>query len=116
MTDIIVVAATRDPNNALLWHHPKYGSFLAAREDITGEEVAALMQDMSGLDRTPSPMELWSALQTEKDRRLRDSDWTQLPDVPKVDKAAWATYRQALRDLKQNTTDPANPKWPTPPE
>lgn len=31
---------------------------------------------------------------------LKDSDWTQLPDVPlsAEKKAEWATYRQALRD------------------
>jgi len=29
---------------------------------------------------------------------LRQSDWSQLPDA-NVDKIAWATYRQALRDL-----------------
>lgn len=37
-----------------------------------------------------------------RDQELVDSDWTQLPDSP-VDKVAWATYRQGLRDLtKQN--------------
>lgn len=32
---------------------------------------------------------------------LQQSDWTQLPDVPLTEeqKTAWATYRQALRDL-----------------
>ena len=33
-----------------------------------------------------------------RDRLLAESDWTQLPDAP-VDKAAWADYRQALRDF-----------------
>ena len=28
---------------------------------------------------------------------------------------AWKTYRQALRDLPSNTSDPANPTWPTKP-
>ena len=37
-----------------------------------------------------------------RDCELADTDWTQLTDSP-VDKAAWATYRQGLRDLtKQN--------------
>ena len=27
----------------------------------------------------------------------------------------WKTYRQALRDLPSNTTDPFNPTWPTKP-
>lgn len=55
-----------------------------------------------------------------KDQRnalLAASDWTQAADSPLSDakKAEWATYRQALRDLPANTSDPANPTWPTPP-
>ena len=36
---------------------------------------------------------------------LRDSDWTQFNDSPLTDqqKQAWATYRQALRDLPANS-------------
>ena len=33
-----------------------------------------------------------------RDAALTASDWTQVADAP-VDKVAWATYRQALRDL-----------------
>jgi hypothetical protein len=40
----------------------------------------------------------WNQIRQWRDRELAASDWTQLPDAP-VDKAAWATYRQALRDL-----------------
>jgi len=32
-----------------------------------------------------------------------------------LDHAAWAAYRQALRDLPANTADPRNPVWPIPP-
>ena len=48
---------------------------------------------------------------------LLDCDWTQAADSPLSDakKAEWATYRQQLRDLPANTSDPANPIWPTPP-
>ena len=49
-----------------------------------------------------------------RDGRLKDSDWTQVPDAP-VDAAAWAVYRQQLRDLPANTTDPRNVVWPEPP-
>lgn len=56
----------------------------------------------------------WVSLRVERSRLLQDSDWTQVPDAP-VDRAAWAVYRQALRDVPQNTTDPFNPVWPTPP-
>lgn len=37
-------------------------------------------------------------MRAQRDRLLSESDWTQVADAP-VDKAAWATYRQALRDL-----------------
>lgn len=49
--------------------------------------------------------------------KLKSSDWTQAADSPLSDakKAEWATYRQQLRDLPANTSDPANPTWPTPP-
>lgn len=40
----------------------------------------------------------WEQIKLWRDAQLAASDWTQLPDAP-VDKAAWATYRQALRDL-----------------
>ncbi len=45
---------------------------------------------------------------------LKQSDWTQVPDAP-VDSAAWAVYRQQLRDLPANTTDPRTVEWPVPP-
>jgi hypothetical protein len=57
----------------------------------------------------------WGALRIERNRRLAASDWTQVADAP-VDAAAWATYRQALRDMPDTTSDPHNPAWPTAPE
>jgi len=40
----------------------------------------------------------WEQIKLWRNAQLAVSDWTQLPAAP-VDKAAWATYRQALRDL-----------------
>lgn len=40
----------------------------------------------------------WDQIKNWRNAELAKSDWTQLPDAP-VDQAAWATYRQALRDL-----------------
>jgi hypothetical protein len=56
----------------------------------------------------------WNTLKGDRDRLLARTDWTQVPDAP-VDHAAWAVYRQQLRDLPKNTTDPRHPVWPTPP-
>lgn len=46
---------------------------------------------------------------------LGQSDWTQLPDVPLATKEAWAVYRQALRDISEQSGFPVNVVWPTPP-
>jgi hypothetical protein len=40
----------------------------------------------------------WEQIRMWRNAQLIGSDWTQVEDSP-VDKAAWATYRQALRDL-----------------
>jgi hypothetical protein len=53
-------------------------------------------------------------LRAERDKLLSACDWTQISDAS-VDKVAWATYRQELRDLPENTIDPENPIWPIPP-
>lgn len=53
-------------------------------------------------------------IRDERNRRLTASDWTQLSDAP-VDAAAWATYRQALRDLTQQAGFPWEVVWPVPP-
>lgn len=49
-----------------------------------------------------------------RDARLAQSDWTQVADAP-VDKAAWATYRQALRDITTQPGFPWDVQWPVAP-
>ena len=49
-----------------------------------------------------------------RNARLAETDWWVLPDRTPTDEQL--AYRQALRDLPANTTDPANPVWPTKPE
>ena len=60
---------------------------------------------------------LWMKLRSERDNLLLSSDFTQLGDIGLSDskKTEWINYRQALRDLPANTSDPANPNWPTKP-
>lgn len=74
--------------------------------EMSPEEIAEQTQRLTAL--------AWQELRLERNRRLVDSDWTVLSDTP-TNTAAWKTYRQALRDLPANTTDPYNPVWPTPP-
>lgn len=57
----------------------------------------------------------WVLLRRRRDAMLSACDWTQVPDAP-VDHAAWAAYRQQLRDLPSQTTDPMDVTWPIPPQ
>jgi hypothetical protein len=45
---------------------------------------------------------------------LKDSDWTQIADST-ADKTAWATYRQALRDITGQAGFPWTITWPDAP-
>jgi hypothetical protein len=56
-----------------------------------------------------------ASMRSERSRRLAESDWTQVADSP-VDKAAWATYRQALRDVPTQAGFPWDVAWPAQPE
>lgn len=58
----------------------------------------------------------WSTVREERNRKLSDCDWTQLPDAPvsNIEAQEWATYRQALRDITDQT-DPFNITWPQEP-
>ena len=66
----------------------------------------------------PSPEDIaaeqGASIRAERNARLAASDWTQLPDAP-VDAAAWATYRQALRDVTAQEGFPASVVWPEQP-
>lgn len=59
-----------------------------------------------------------SQIRGTRNQLLKDCDWTQIADST-ADKTAWATYRQALRDLPSSITGdprtftdwPHNPDW-----
>ena len=55
-----------------------------------------------------------SEIRTERDAKLTESDWTQVLDAP-VDQAAWATYRQVLRDIPAQAGFPNTVTWPAKP-
>ena len=64
---------------------------------------------------TRTDEEIAAEVRTDRDVKLTQSDWTQVTDAP-VDKAAWATYRQALRDIPSQAGFPNEVTWPTEPE
>lgn len=53
-------------------------------------------------------------VRNQRNLLLKDSDWSQIADSP-VDKSAWATYRQALRELPDQLGFPWEFSWPTKP-
>ena len=57
----------------------------------------------------------WPGVRSQRNALLSASDWTQLPDVPLATKETWAIYRQALRDITEQT-DPFNINWPVRPD
>ena len=62
----------------------------------------------------PTDANLTSLMRAHRDRLLAASDWTQLPDAP-VDRDAWATYRQALRDFPATWTPALTVTFPVAP-
>ena len=57
---------------------------------------------------------LFKRIRNWRNAELVKSDWTQLADSV-CDKAAWAIYRQALRDLPASNTDPRKIDLPSEP-
>jgi len=54
------------------------------------------------------------AARQDRTEMLQTSDWTQLADSS-ADKTAWATYRQALRDIPSQAGFPWTITWPAQP-
>ena len=75
---------------------------------LTGAEAEAWKAE-----RRPSNERLLQDLREERNRRLAETDYLALSDVTLS--TEMAEYRQALRDLPANTSDPANPTWPVKP-
>lgn len=53
-------------------------------------------------------------VRTQRNNKLNRCDWTQVLDAP-VDRAAWAAYRQALRDITSQSGFPFDVDWPVEP-
>ena len=57
---------------------------------------------------------VWERLRLRRDQLLAACDWRVVADAP-WDTTPWLAYRQALRDLPEQTADPRQVEWPTPP-
>jgi len=64
----------------------------------------------------PPTYEEQSAIVREKrDRLIAETDWTQAADIPQATKDKWMPYRQALRDVPEQTGFPFAVVWPIKP-
>ena len=80
-----------------------------ATEEIAERQAEELAFEQGRLLRA------WADLRSQRNKMLSDCDWTQGKDITDEVSINWSTYRQDLRNLPQNTTDPFNPVWPVMP-
>lgn len=77
----------------------------------TAEQIAAQQLEQAEQAKLQRAQEI----RQQRNALLAECDWTQLADAP-VDKAAWAAYRQALRDIPAQQGFPLEVQWPVQPE
>jgi hypothetical protein len=105
-------------------NHSTYGwiPFTASPDDVEahGREIfASLTQGEVAEYVPPTPLtteEIASAARAERNALLAATDWTQAADVPQATKDKWAPYRQALRDVPEQSGFPSDILWPVKPE
>ena len=81
--------------------------------DVNGAAIALDASAIAAKTAELATEKAWNDLRTKRNRRLAETDYLALSDVTLS--TEMAEYRQALRDLPANTSDPANPTWPVKP-
>ncbi|WP_137734043.1 tail fiber assembly protein [Pseudaquabacterium pictum] len=94
-------------------------SFVEVEPDFNGDGLQLVDgQFVPRLDADQVAQEAAERLVLHKRRnQLLASDWTQLPNAPLAaeQRAAWETYRQALRDITDQPGYPLSIDWPLKP-
>jgi hypothetical protein len=81
-------------------------------EDADGNVTTAAQNEANY--KASKDAEQAKSVRASRDEKLKGCDWTQVADAP-VDKAVWATYRQALRDVTAQSGFPWTITWPDAP-
>ena len=84
------------------------------RVDYTEDERNTLLTEWNA-DLTRIENEKIVYLRKARNAKLAETDWTQSRDVTLSNDSAWATYRQALRDITDSATSLDDVTWPTAP-
>lgn len=101
---------------ALIQHHNPVGQIVRA-VTLQGVEPPASLLSMVKRDSRSIGQRSADDIRRTRNVLLAESDFTQLQDVPLNDaeKAAWAAYRQDLRDITNQTEFPESVIFPIPP-
>jgi hypothetical protein len=83
-------------------------------QPATDTEPAKTAAEQEAEYKAMKDAEQAKSVRTSRGEKLKDSDWTQLADST-ADKDAWATYRQALRDITSQAGFPWTIDWPEQP-
>jgi hypothetical protein len=83
-------------------------------QPATDTEPAKTAAEQEAEYKAMKDAEQAKSVRQQRGEKLKDSDWTQVADAP-VDQAAWATYRQALRDVTAQSGFPWTIDWPVQP-
>ena len=81
--------------------------------DANGKQITLDQSVVEAAAAEVATENAWSDLRTKRTQLLTDTDYLALSDATLS--AEMRTYRQELRDLPANTSDPANPTWPVKP-
>ena len=92
--------------------------FVSLEDGTTREATEAEIAELQAKDAASAAAAIEgnkSNIRMLRNQFLLSCDWTQVSDST-TDKAAWATYRQALRDIPTQAGFPDTVQWPTQPE
>jgi hypothetical protein len=79
-----------------------------------GDQPAQTAAEQETTYKAMKDAEQAKSVRASRTQKLSDSDWTQIADST-ADKTAWATYRQALRDITGQAGFPWTITWPETP-
>jgi hypothetical protein len=84
------------------------GIYQQAIVDYNNEKQSIEDEKIRLAEEAEAARDYWGEFRELRYWKLQGTDWTQLPDVDLTEekKLAWREYRQALRDLPENITDP----------
>ena len=97
-------------------HDPKTQTL--TYQDTVDPDVKVVNKTWSAVSYSQNQIDAeWVRVRSIRNSRLRASDFTQIADAPLTveKKTESLSYRQALRDLPQNTVNPFDVTWPTQP-